>query len=59
MKSAILRVFAALFANGTVLDRFSVKFTPRNNHENLGTYLGSIEYSGLPYYWYFLSKANR
>ena len=47
MKMAILRVFAALFANGTVLDRFSVKFTPRRNHKISGTYLGSIEYSGL------------
>ena len=33
---AILRVMAVAFDNGSDLDRFSMKFTPRNNSETMG-----------------------
>ena len=51
-KIAILRVFAALGIDGSKPDRFSVKFTPRNVHQNEGTHLASIECSGLHDYTY-------
>ena len=35
LEIAILGMFAFSFANGSKLDRFSVKFTPKNNLQNL------------------------
>ena len=44
--------------NGSKSDRFSVKFTPRNNHKNERTHLGSIEYPGLLHY-FWVSRDER
>ena len=51
MKFAILRVLAWAFDNGSDLDRFSMKFTPRNNSENAGPPTVHINFSGLLYYY--------
>ena len=43
---AILRVMAVAIANGSKLDRFSVKFTPRNNSETAGPPTVHINFLG-------------
>ena len=50
MKFAILRVLAWAFDNGSDLDRFNVKFTPRNNSGTAGPPTVHINFSGLLYY---------
>ena len=55
MKFAILGVFAWAFDNGSDLDRFSVKFTPRNNSETVGQTTVHIKVSGVLDYTLFLN----
>ena len=46
-KIAILRMMAVAFSNGSRLDRFSVKLTPRNNCKIAGPPTLHINFSGL------------
>ena len=47
LEIAILRVITHAFVNGTKLDRFSVKFTPRNKSKTAGPPTVHTNFSGL------------